>query len=267
VTWQVPDFLSNHTSTEANYNYGDTANKPVEIYLFMDPFSEECWFLDSYLKKLSLEYGRFFTVRAILSSRFTALESETHPVAHPWIPSLAIKASELQGKRAGKVFLRKLQERLFIDNLNVSNMNVLLKCAEEANLDIQEFENDLLSASAKKAYQCDMRLTNEMDVEQLPTVVYFNQVVEEHGIKVSGLYSYEVYELVLSEILQYHPIPSEKPPLEELIVHSSIIQTEEISIIYDWSVEKTMKEMKKLQLQQRVDRIDRDDKTYWIPKF
>lgn len=266
MSWQQPGLMSNYTGTSTNYDYVDAAQKPIEIYLFMDPLSEDCWSLKSYLKKLTLEYGRFFTVRAIVSSRFTIAESESYPVTHPWIPSLAIKASELQGKRAGKVFLKKLQEKLFIDNVNISNSDVLLECAMEANLDVPEFENDLLSSSAKRAYQCDLRLTQEMDVEKLPTVVFFNQCVEEHGIKVSGLYSYDVYELVLREILQYHPIPSSKPPPEELLSHSSIIGTKEIGIIYGWSEPETLWNMRKLELEQKVDKIERANKTYWISK-
>ncbi len=62
----------------------------------------------------------------------------------------------LQGKRAGKVYLRKLQEKLFIDKLDISESDVLFTCAEEAKLDMQEFEEDIISSSAKQAYQCDL---------------------------------------------------------------------------------------------------------------
>lgn len=272
---------TNHSSTSANYNYIDSVQKPVEIYLFVDPFSEDCWSFQSHLKKLTLEYGRFFTVRAIVSGRFSVVSkrkvNETASAVHdaennykvtqPWITSLAIKASELQGKRAGKVFLRKLQEKLFIEKANISELDVLFTCARDANLDMQEFEKDIVSSSAKRAYQCDLRLTSEMDVDTVPTMVFFNQVVEEHGIKVSGLYPYEIYELVLSEILQYHPIPSAKPSLEELVRRSSFIGTEEIAIIYDWTETKTLKEMKKLKLKQKVDMVERSHKIYWKSKF
>lgn len=265
MNWHQPELMSNHTNQRASNHYEPDAQKPVEVYLFMDPFSKDCWSLESCLRKLTLEYGRFFTVRAIVSSRFTIAESES-PVAHPWIPSLAIKASELQGKRAGKVFLRKLQEKLFIEQLNISDLDILLDCATEAKLDIQEFENDLESSSAKRAYQCDLRLTNEMDVDKLPTAVFFNQSVEEHGIKVSGLYSYEVYELVLQEVLQYQPIPSSKPPLEDFIAHFSVIRTEEIATIYDWSEAETLWKLNQLHLDEKVDKIERDNEVYWIAR-
>ena len=80
-----------------------------------------------------------------------------NPVSYPWIASLAIKAAELQGKKAGMVFLRKLQENLFLKKQNISDGDVLLQCAKEAKLDVEEFERDLFSGSAKKAYQCDLK--------------------------------------------------------------------------------------------------------------
>lgn len=291
MTWQQPELpSSNHKHTPANYNsYIDHVKKPVEVYVFIDPFSEVCWSLQTYLKKLTIEYGRFFTVRPIVSSYLSILSNnnetfttnnsfrqlsiqenkENYSINHPWITSLAIKAAELQGKRAGKNYLNILQEKLFLEKQNISELEVLLDCAKEANLDMLEFENDIFSSSAKKAYQCDLRLTNEMDVEMnnLPTMVFFNQMVEEQGIKISGLYPYEIYELVLSEILRYQPIPSSKPSLEEFINRYSLVGTQEISIIYDWSLEKTRIEMKKLQFMQKVEMISNNHGTFWKTKY
>lgn len=290
MSWQQPELLSsNHTYTSADYSsYIDYVKKPVEIYVFIDPFSEACWSLQTYLKKLTLEYGRFFTTRPIVSgylslllnnkknkvlTRNTALypcniaeSRKEYENMHPWITSLALKAAELQGKKAGKKFLEKVQHKLFLEKQNILELDILIECALETNLDMQEFKKDILSSPAKKAYQCDLRLTNEMDVDHLPTTVFFNQMVEEQGIKVSGFYPYEIYELVLSEILRYQPIPSAKPPLENLIAHHTMLGTKEIAIIYDWSITKTEKEMKKLQFKQKVEKINSDYGTFWKAK-
>lgn len=290
MSWQQPELpSSNHTSTSADYNgYIDYIKKPVEIYVFIDPFSEVCWSLQTYIKKLTIEYGRFFTTRPIVSGYLSLLNNdkkkvltrnnplhacniaecnnEYNTVTHPWNTSLALKAAELQGKRAGKKFLGKVQQKLFLEKQNISELEILLDCAREANLDMQEFEKDIFSSPAKKAYQCDLRLTNEMDVDNLPTMVFFNQMAEEHGIKVSGLYPYEIYELVLSEILRYQPIPSAKPPLEELIHHHTILGTKEVAIIYDWSITKTERELKKLQFMQKVEKVPSNYGVFWKAK-
>ena len=88
-------------------------------------------------------------------------------------------------------------------------------------------------------------------------------VVEEEGIKISGLYPYEIYELVLKEMLQRTPIPSVKPPLETFLEYYEVVGTKEISVVYDWSLAKTEKEMKKLQFQQVVEKIPAKYGSFW----
>lgn len=283
---------SNLTNTSHQYSFFDFVQKPIEIYVFIDPLCPECWSLEPYLKKLSIEYGRFFTIRPITSGHLSKLNKDQfdepkklkeiwertakrtgmscdgdlwieNPISFPWIASLAIKAAELQGKKAGRVYLRKMQENLFLKKQNISDEKVLFRCAEESNLDMQEFKRDLYSASAKKAFQCDLKLTQEMDVDYIPTIVFFNQLIEEQGIKISGLYPYDIYVLVLKEILQKDPIPSEKPPLEDFMAFYEVVGNKEISVVYDWSPAKTEREMKKLQLKQKVEKIPVKYGSFW----
>lgn len=283
---------SNHTNTSPIYSFFDFLQKPIEIYVFVDPLCPECWSLEPYLKKLSIEYGRFFTIRPIITGHLSMLNKDQfdkprklkdiwektakrtgmscdgdlwmeNPVSFPWIASLAIKAAELQGKKAGRVFLRKMQENLFLKKQNISEEKVLFHCAEESNLDMQEFQRDLYSTSAKKAFQCDLKLTQEMDVDYIPSIVFFNQLIDEQGIKISGLYPYDIYVLVLKEILQKDPIPSEKPPLEEFLAFYEVVGNKEVSVVYDWSLAKTDREMKKLQLRQKVERIPVKYGSFW----
>ncbi|WP_246202553.1 ClpXP adapter SpxH family protein [Virgibacillus doumboii] len=283
---------SNDTNTSAKYSYFDFVQKPVEIYVFVDPLCPECWSLEPYLKKLSIEYGRFFTIRPIISGHLNKLNKDKfdkpkrlkdiwektasrtgmscdgdlwieNPVSSPWIASLAIKAAELQGKKAGRLFLRKVQENLFLKKHDISDEDVLIQCAEDSRLDVEEFENDLYSSSAKKAFQADLKLTKEMEVDYIPTMVFFNQKAEEQGIKISGLYPYDIYVQVLKQILQKNPVPSSKPPLESFLQYYGVVGNKEISVVYDWTKAKTEKEMKKLQLRQSVEKIPVKYGTFW----
>ncbi|MBB6453055.1 putative DsbA family dithiol-disulfide isomerase [Salirhabdus euzebyi] len=186
-----------------------------------------------------------------------------NPISSPWLTSVAIKAAELQGRRPGIVFLRKLQEYLFVDKLNISDEEILVQCAQEVNLDIEEFQKDLHSNSAKKALQCDLKLTSEMDVDQIPTIVLFNQKDEQEGVKVTGLYPYDVYVKVLHEVLGKKPRSAAKPSLEEFLQHYKFVATKEISVVFDWSDEKTEKEMKKLLFKQVVEKVPAKYGTFW----
>lgn len=293
MSWHQTELTSSkHTNTSALYSYFDFVQKPVEIYVFIDPICPECWSLEPYLKKLSIEYGRFFTIRPIISGHLNTLNKDKfdkpkrlkdiwertasrtgmscdgdlwaeNPVSSPWITSLAIKAAELQGKKAGRIFLRKVQENLFLNKRNISDETVLTTCAQESRLDVQEFENDLYSSSAKKAFQCDLKLTKEMDVDFIPTIVFFNQTTEEQGIKISGLYPYDIYIQVLRQILQKDPVPSSKPTLEDFLAYYGVVGNKEISVVYDWTATKTDKEMKKLLLKQSVEKIPVKYGTFW----
>ncbi|MBY7143116.1 DsbA family protein [Virgibacillus sp. NKC19-3] len=283
---------SNRTHTSANYSFFNFVQKPIEIYVFVDPLCPECWSLEPYLKKLSIEYGRFFTIRPIISGQLNTLNKEPfdkprklkdiwektakrtgmscdgdlwmeNPVSFPWVASLAIKAAELQGKKSGRIFLRRVQENVFLKKQNISEEDVLFQCAREAKLDLNEFKEDLYSESAKKALQLDLKLTKEMEVDYIPTIVFFNQSIEQEGIKISGLYPYDIYVLVLAEMLQKEPIPSEKPPLEDFLSFYGIVGNKEIAVVYDWTQAKAEKEMKKLQLVQKVERIPVKYGSFW----
>ncbi|OMP67091.1 ClpXP adapter SpxH family protein [Domibacillus epiphyticus] len=256
--------------------------KPLELYVFVDPLCPDCWALDPMIRKLQIEYGHYFKLRQVLTGKLTALNVSRRPLAiersglawddsiwledsvsSPFLASIAIKAAELQGKRAGSKFLRKLQEQLFLDKENVSDLTVLSRCAEEAGLDKGEFLNDIHSAGATKAFQCDLTITCEMDVDEAPTIVFFNERIEDEGIKISGLYSYDIYVQILQEMLEEIPEPLDPPPLEEFMQYFRIAATTEISEVYDWSEICAEREMKKLQLQQKVRKIDTKHGAFW----
>ncbi|TMN23130.1 ClpXP adapter SpxH family protein [Lentibacillus cibarius] len=293
MRWNQPELTcSNETDTSSKYSYIDFVQKPVEIYVFIDPLCPECWSLEPYLKKLHVEYGRFFTLQPILSGHLNTLNRDIfdkprrlkeiwektssrtgmpcngdiwidNPISSPWIASLAIKAAELQGKKAGKTFLRKVQESAFLKKQDISDESVLLECAKTARLDIREFQDDLYSQSAKKAFQSDLKLTQEMEVDYIPTIVFFNQKTEEQGIKISGLYPYDIYVQVLKQILQREPVPSCKPPLEQFVRYYQVVGTKEVSVVYDWGAAKTERELKKLKLQQTIEKIPVKYGTFW----
>lgn len=293
MSWNSTGSSNNRSSSSQDQpNFVDLLYKPVEIYVFIDPLCPECWSLEPFLKKLSIEYGRFFTIRPILTGKMTDLNKQKYdrpkklrdnwertasrtgmscdgdvwienPISFPWIASVAVKAAELQGKKRGRKFLRKIQEQLFLNKQDITIEEVLLQTAEETNLDIEEFKEDLYSKTAQKALQCDLKLTKEMEVDQVPTLVFFNESEEEEGLKISGLYSYDIYVRILKEVLRKDAPPSAKPPLEDFLSHFGFVGNREIAVVYDWTENQTEKEMKKLQLKQLVEKVPVKYDTFW----
>src|SRR5690625_7580264 len=89
-----------------------------------------------------------------------------NPIQSSWIISLAIKAAELQGKCAGRKFLRKVQEYLFLKKKDVSDENVLMECAQDIHLDLDDFSTDLFSSTYKIEFIFDFKyIAQTNDVE------------------------------------------------------------------------------------------------------
>ncbi|MFC7062806.1 ClpXP adapter SpxH family protein [Halobacillus seohaensis] len=290
MSWKSLNSSNEQQGTSSGYF--DLIKKPIEIYIFVDPLCPECWSLEPILKKLTIEYGRFFTIRPIISGNLASLQHSDsnppeklkkvwdhtgtrtgmccdgdvwleNPISSPLVTALAVKAAELQGKKAGMRFLRKIQEYFFLEKHDISNEQVLLECAKKSRLDVSEFEKDLQSESARKALKCDIKLTREMDVDSAPSMVVFNESEEEAGLKITGIYSYDVYVKVLKEMLQKDPKPSQKPELEDFLSHYRYVANKEIAVVYDWTEQQAKKEMKKLVLKQKAREIPVKHGAFW----
>ncbi|WP_459500751.1 ClpXP adapter SpxH family protein [Bacillus sp. C1] len=269
-------------------------HKSVEVYLFIDPLCKDCWEIEPVIIKLWLEYGKYFSIRHILTGkaeggiasphkwnkpaniRFVwekttslhgfSCDGKVHmqPASStPYLVSIAIKAAELQGRKAGSKFLRKLQEYIFLENVSKPDLELLLTCAEQSGIDMEEFKKDLHSISAKKAFQCDLKFTNEMHITEIPSLVFFHANSDEEGIKIAGIYSYEVYVQLLKEIVKCDIAPAPLPPLEALLEMVQFISSKEIAFIYNCSEQEIERELKKLLLKRKVRTMEVKCERYW----
>ncbi|MBS4207956.1 ClpXP adapter SpxH family protein [Bacillus sp. FJAT-50079] len=265
-------------------------SKPLEIYFFIDPFCSDCWSLSPLLKKLQLEYGDYFTIKYVLCGQLSALNCKSKPdIPHflqnkkcqewkgislqfsftdedaftPHLAAISIKAAELQGKNAGIRFIQRLQELFFIENANITDINILRQCAKYVGLDLEEFTKDIYSTSAARAFQCDLKISAEMEVTEMPAMVFFNENIEDEGLKITGIYSYSIYVQILTEILEEYPKPAEIPPLEMFLKENPINETNDLALIYDKPVKHIERQMKKLQLQQKAKKIPAQSGNFW----
>jgi len=249
--------------------------RPIELYVFIDPFCEECWTIQPLLRKLQVEYDRYFTLRIALRTSLPTMNlqcSQKNEDAlacektHPTFPSIAVKAAEFQGKRAGFRFLSKMLEYSFLKSRNVTSFSVLVEIANKLNLDVDEFIRDFSSKNVLRSLQVDLYLAKEMEVDKAPTFVFFNENIEDEGLKVSGLYGYEVYVQILEELMGESIIPDIPPTLDDLFRRFDTLATKEIAEIYNIPEKSADRELKKRLLQQHVERLHFQDMTLWQKK-
>lgn len=106
-----------------------SSDRPLEMYLFIDPLCSDCFALEPIIKKLQFEYGHYFSLTYVLSGKLTDLNSgPRHSITKklektvrrkcidcddiqadlnltaPFLASIAVKAAELQGKKQEFVF-------------------------------------------------------------------------------------------------------------------------------------------------------------------
>lgn len=245
-------------------------SRPLELYIFIDPNCHDCWQLQPILRRLQINYERYFTLRVILRTSLTSLngpcDQQEEQMQHPAFPSIAIKAAEFQGKRAGFRFISKLFEYLYLKDENVNTFDTLLKIAKSVDLDMEEFTKDFHSKNVHRALQIDLYMAREMDVIEAPTFVFFNGNIEDEGLKISGLYSYHIYEQIIEELLGHTICPCTPPSLEKLFQRFDLLATEEIAEIYQMSEQHAERELKKRVLQQYLERLTLNNTTMWKRK-
>ena len=273
------------------HHCSNIGKKPIEIYAFIDPLCFDCWSLEPILKKLQLEYGNLISIKHVLSGKLSFFQtckktpySQVHSkfsrnttykfTKHdyiiqqneaniPYNACIAIKAAELQGRKRGTQYLRKLREFYFLKKKDISNMSVLLECARKANIDIEEFLQDITSHTAAKLFQNDKHLTSEMGVQEIPSLVFFNENIEEEGIKVSGTHPYQVYMSIMSEIMPTLPSPEPLPNIETFMRFYSVASTKEIAFIYNLNETAVESKMKKLLIRGVVTTLNIENVSAW----
>ncbi|RHW39860.1 DsbA family protein [Lysinibacillus yapensis] len=251
--------------------------KPIELYIFIDPLSANSLRMQTVLRKLQLEYDHYFTWRYVLSTKLASLNTLGRRTkgcltgtqldfTHPALPSIAIKAAELQGKRAAARYMLKLQEHALLKTKEVNSYAALIDIAKETAIDVEEFISDFGSKEAARAFQCDLHITREMEVDEVPSIVFFNERIEDEGLKVSGMYPYEVYVQILQEMMSEEVMSNPLPSFDELFVRYPILTTYDVAQIYSITEQEAERELKKRMLQQKIERIHNNEVTLWRHK-
>ena len=179
--------------------------------------------------------------------------------------ALAYKAAELQGRARAERFIHLMQNEI-ISKRDIITETMIETSAKNAGMDYDVFKEDLKSGKLTESLKVDLHIAREMEVEQAPSLVFFNEDVTEEGLKVEGLYPYHIYTYIINELMGT-PIEKELPPkLETYIQEQQFVTLEELLTIYEWPEKLLLKELKKLVLQQKIEKLSNPDGEFWKAK-
>lgn len=234
---------------------------------FFDPFSKECFKLSAILSKLRIEYKQYVSIRHILNPSLRVLtKCQAQSTSDLDNIALSYKAAELQGRLRAERFIHLVQNEI-IPKRDIITEAMVNNCIKNAGLDYEVFKEDLHNSKLRDSLQVDLHIAREMDIEEAPTLVFFNEDVHEEGLKVEGLYPYHIYTYIINELIGTS-IEKELPPtLEQYIQQQQLVTMEELLTIYEWPEKLMNKELKKLALQQKVEKLKTPDGKFWKSKM
>ena len=105
-----------------------------------------------------------------------------------------------------------------------------------------------------------------MDVESLPTMVFFSGDVHEEGVKVEGSYPYHIYTYIINELLNIEIEKKQLPSILEYIRAYEFVSFDELKTIFEWRAGLLLNELKKLRLQRLIEVINVDNQDFYQMK-
>lgn len=174
-------------------------NNVIEVFLFVNPLDSECYETEKMMEKFSSERNEKVRLRFIPLLNFqtigqhlreqniagASLDMRNRLYEEFYHASLAFQAASMQGKKKGRQFLLALQKAIVVDHQDFSKETVL-EVAQKVNLDMEMFEEDLISDLAKNAFTKDQKLAQEMSVKQASSCVIFQNSTQEVGYRIES---------------------------------------------------------------------------------
>lgn len=250
---------------ETNANLSPVSK--IEIYSFFDPFSKESFKLSAVLSKLKIEYSQYIRIRHILNPSLRVLtKCQAQSTSDRDNIALAFKAAELQGRARAHRFMHLIQNEI-IPKPDIVTEDMISKCIVNAGLDYDVFQEDLIHGNLRESLKVDLHIAREMEVNMAPSLVFFNEDIQEEGLKVEGLYPYHIYTYIINEMMGCQIEKQLPPKLTTYIHQKQLVTEEELLTIYEWPEKTLKKELKKLLLQQKIEKIKYPGGEFWKSKM
>ena len=148
-----------------------------------------------------------------------------------WPACIAAKAAGLQGRDAGRAYLRRLREAWTLEGRGIHARSVQEAIASESGLNIDSFRSALDDGSAERAFQADRTESQELGITGFPTFV-LHQGPE--SVRTDGWRPWEAIDDFLRELdphIEPRPLAASETAVRELLRRYGRLATPEVAAV------------------------------------
>lgn len=250
-------------------------HKKVHILYFTDPICSTCWQIQPQLRKLKLEYGDYIEIEYCMGGLLPSwknfnrggitnpAEAAAHwrqiaaeesmplspnvwlenPLASSYPPSIAFKAAQMQDTDKAIIFLRRLNEMLFLESKNIIETDLLYNASFEAGLDAARLLRDL-EGKAQLLFEADLELASKLQISVLPTFIFTDNY--NNSKVLTEFQHYESFEKTLFSFIPFAQKKTVKNDIESLFKVFPTLTTKEFSFLADVNHEEAQERLNSL---------------------
>lgn len=247
--------------------------KKVNLLYFTDPVCSTCWLMQPQLRKLIIEYSEYLEIDYCMGGLLPSWENYTgkminnkedafkyweslssdfampinphvwksDPLLSSFPPSIAFKAAQIQDREKAIVFLRRLNEQLFVKGNNICNNEIIIEEAFESGLDVARLLRDL-KEKAKILFEEDIKLAKELYVKSMPTFIFTDRF--DNSIILKGIQSFDAFEKVMKTFVP-EITESKKQTLTSIFDKYNSVTSIEYAFLRNLSLDQALKELEK----------------------
>ena len=247
--------------------------KKVNLLYFTDPICSTYWLMQPQLRKLIIQFSDYLEIDYCMGGLLPSWENypgkmikskedaytyweslstdfampinpdvwKSDPLMSSFTPSIAFKAAQIQNREKAIVFLRRLNEQLFVKGNNICNNAIIVNEAYESGLDVARLLRDL-KEKAKILFEEDIKLAGELLVKSMPTFIFTDRF--NNSVILKGIQSFEAFEKVIKSFVP-EVETLKKQTLNSIFDKYNSLTSIEYAFLRDLSLDEAEKELEK----------------------